>query len=134
MTTEFFEYLNWNYGAEDDEESVDYPVGFFFTGNSKDKDYIVKTTQDQTKRQLFAQYPSEDILNRCAVMMFFNSDENKRMNQMWINVRCFNLNFIPSYVWYIVVAVIIIVAILIIIYTKGHTFRNKKMQKKYKKI
>lgn len=67
-------------------------------------------------------------------MMFFSSDENKRMNQMWINVRCFNLNSIPSYVWYIVVAVIIIVVILIVIYTKGHTFRNKKMQKKYKKI
>ena len=129
-----FEYLNWNYGAEDDEDSVDYPVGFFFTGNSDDKNYILKTTKDQTKRQLFAQYPTEDILNRCAVMMFFNSDENKRMNQMWINVRCFNLNSIPSYVWYIVVAVIIIVVILIVIYTKGHTFRNKKMQKKYKKI
>ena len=118
-----FEYLNWNYGAEDDEDSVDYPVGFFFTGNSDDKNYILKTTKDQTKRQLFAQYPTEDILNRCAVMMFFSSDENKRMNQMWINVRCYNIANTPVWVW-VLTAILIILGVALLIYR--HFSRNAR--------
>lgn len=129
-----FEYVNWCYAADEDEESVDYPVGFFFTGNSNDKRYIVKTTEDQTRRQLYSQYPTEDVLNRCAVMMFFDNEANERMNQMWINVRCFNINSIPTYVWWIVVAVIFVVILLIVIYTKGHIIRGIKMSKKYTKL
>ena len=37
-----FEYLDWTYGAEEDEEDVvDYPVGYFFTGDNEDEDYIL---------------------------------------------------------------------------------------------
>ncbi len=107
-----FEYAEWNYGAEDDEEDVvDYPVGFFFTGNSDDEDFVIKTSESQTRRQLFALYPTEEVLKRCAVMMFFNDKENARMNRMWINVRCFNLNSVPMYVWYILLGIILLIVL-----------------------
>jgi spermidine/putrescine transport system substrate-binding protein len=130
-----FEYTQWCYGADDDEENVvDYPLGFFFSGNSGDKNYILKTTEEQTKRQLFAQYPTEDVLDRCAVMMFFDDEANARMNQMWINVRCFNLKSIPVYVWVIIALAIILIALAIFVIIKRNKNYEPKQPKGYKKV
>ena len=95
-----FEYANWCYGAEEDEEEiVDYPLGFFFSGDNADEDYIIVVSAEQTKRQLAAQYPSEEVIARSAVMQYFNDEANARINQMWINIRCFNLSQISAKQW-----------------------------------
>lgn len=111
-----FEYADWCYGAEDDdEETVDYPLGFFFTGDSSDEDFVITAPEDQTRRQLFAMYPTEEVLKRCAVMMFFDDEANARMNRMWINVRCFNLSSISVYVWLSILGAVIFVILLIVL-------------------
>jgi spermidine/putrescine transport system substrate-binding protein len=107
-----FQYLDWCYGAdeeEDDEELVEYPVGFFFTGDDEDEDYIITTTEDQTKRQLAAQYPSQDVLERSAIMQYFDDTASKEINQMWINVRCFNVKDVRVSTWLIVAGILIFV-------------------------
>lgn len=89
-----YEYLTWNYGAEeDDEDAVEYPIGYFFDyGNPNcDEKYTLITTEDQTKRQLYAQYPSKDVVDRSVVMACFDDESNTRINRMWTNVRCFDL-------------------------------------------
>ena len=89
-----YEYLDWNYGAEEDEEeTVPYPLGYFFAYGEEgaDEDYVIETTPDQTRRQLFAQYPPEEIIDRAVVMRCFEDEDNDRINRMWINVRCFDL-------------------------------------------
>ena len=87
-----FEYADWCYGAEEDaEDVVEYPLGYFFSGDAEDEDYVITAEQEQTKRQLFAQYPPEDVLDRCAVMGFFDAEENERVNRMWTNIRCFDI-------------------------------------------
>ncbi|MEE3393713.1 MAG: extracellular solute-binding protein [Lachnospiraceae bacterium] len=53
-------------------------------------DYVIMTSPDQLKRQLFAQYPPEDVIKRSAVMKCFDQETNSRMSQMWINIRCFS--------------------------------------------
>ena len=95
-----FEYVEWTYGAdeeenEDEEPLVEYPVGYFFSGDYEDEDYIFTTWEEQTKRQLYAQYPPKDVIDRSAVMWYFDADANARINRMWINVRCFNAKNIP---------------------------------------
>lgn len=100
-----FEYLDWNYGAEDDEEDVvEYPVGYFFTGDNSDEDYILTVPRKQTKRQLSAQYPDEAAMNRSAVMQYFDGDTNTEINQMWIGVRCFNIKRVPAWAWLAIAA------------------------------
>ena len=48
-----FDYLNWNYGAEDGEEdTTEYPLGYFFSGDNSDPDYIITAPEEQTRRQL----------------------------------------------------------------------------------
>ncbi len=95
-----FEYLEWNYGAEDEEENtVEYPLGYFFSGNAEDEDYVLTVSEEQLKRQLSAQYPSEEVIRRASIMEYFNEEKSELINHMWIRVRCFNIHMIPVWVW-----------------------------------
>ena len=67
---------------------MEYDVSYFF---GEDKDAVILTTEDQTRRQLYAQYPSQDVVDRSVVMECFDKEGNERMNRMWTNVRCFDL-------------------------------------------
>ncbi len=100
-----FEYLDWNYGAEEeDEETVDYPVGYFFTGDPEDEDYVLEVPAEQLDRQIYAQYPPEEDIRRSSIMVYFDAEENEAINRMWINVRCFNIHDVPVWVWILTAA------------------------------
>ena len=104
-----YEYLLWNYEEdpeESEEELVEYPVGCYFSGDYDDDDYKFYTSEEQTRRQLYAQYPPKDVIDRSSVMLYFDADTNERVNHMWINVRCFNAKNIPA--WAIAVLVILL--------------------------
>lgn len=104
-----YEYLKWCYGAEDtDEELMDYPVGYFFSGDNSDENYILQSTVSQMGRQLYSQYPPEDVIDRAAVMRYFDADANKEINQMWINVRCFDIADVPMGVWVALLAALLV--------------------------
>jgi spermidine/putrescine transport system substrate-binding protein len=110
-----FDYLRWCYEAEDDEEDVvEYPLGYFFSGDNSDEDYIITAPAEQTKRQLAAQYPDEEVMARSAIMEYFDSDANAAINQMWIDVRCFNIKRVPVWAWAAVAAVIVVLAGVIV--------------------
>ena len=73
-------------------------MAYFFTGafdaelsEEEVAEYTIVTTPDQTTRQLFAQYQPEDVIKRSVVMAYFDTEGNERINQMWLNVRCFDL-------------------------------------------
>ena len=125
-----FNYLDWNYGAEEeedeedgedaegaedteeaedadeaenaemgdeteitdeDEETVEYCIGYFFSdAEDADEEYCITAEKSQTRRQLYAQYPPIDVVERCAIMECFSDEDNARINHMWINVRCFD--------------------------------------------
>jgi spermidine/putrescine transport system substrate-binding protein len=110
-----YDYLRWCYEAEDDEEDVvEYPLGYFFSGDNSDEDYILTVPAEQTKRQLSAQYPDEAVMARSAIMQYFDTDANAAINQMWIDVRCFNINRVPVWAWVLVVtAIVILVGIVV---------------------
>ena len=83
-----FEYIDWCYGAPEEQTDVaDYDISAFFGRN----DAVVTTSSDQLKRQLYAQYPPKDVLDRCAIMEYLDDETTKLLNQMWINVRCYKL-------------------------------------------
>lgn len=87
-----YDYANWYYGAEEDEENtIDYDISYFFTEDESDSNYIVTADEGSEECGLGAQYPTLDTIRRCAVMNYFNDIANDKINQMWINVRCFNL-------------------------------------------
>ncbi len=95
-----FEYAKWCYEAEEDEEDVeDYPVGYFFTGDNTDEEFVITAPSDQIYRQLFSCYPSLEAMERSSIMTYFDDEANEAINQMWIHVRCFNIHDVPAGLW-----------------------------------
>ena len=83
-----YQYAEYCYGAEKDgEDTAEYPMSYFF---GDEGDHILVTDREQLERQLYAQYPPEEVLRRSAVMNCFSEEANRRISQMWINIRCFN--------------------------------------------
>ncbi len=122
-----FEYADWCYGAEEDEEdTVEYPLGYFFSGDNSDEDYIITAPEEQAHRQLSAQYPTEDVINRSAVMGYFDDEANANINQMWINVRCFNLSQITFRQWiYVGVVIAALAAVIVLLVFRRKIFRKR---------
>lgn len=80
---EVYSYVEETYAAEeDDETAVEYDLSYFF-GNG----HILLTPEEQTRRQLFAQYPDNITKNRLVVMDYFDKSENERANRMWNNIK-----------------------------------------------
>lgn len=116
-----FSYLDWCYGAEDEEEEpIAYPVGYFFSGDNTDEDYVVYTTREQVGRQLYTQYPSEEVISRAAVMWYFNEEETHDINQMWINIRCLDVRDIPLWCVLLILGLAAAVAAAVIRHKKNH--------------
>ncbi|MCR5640873.1 MAG: extracellular solute-binding protein [Lachnospiraceae bacterium] len=83
-----YQYLDYNYGAEDADTAVEYDLGYFF---GEDVPHTILADPEQMNRQLFTQYPTADVLARSVVMRCFEGDANERIAQMWTNIRCFDL-------------------------------------------
>ena len=81
-----YEYVDYCYGAEDEDSAVEYDLSYFFG-----EDHVLSADEEQTRRQLFAQYPTEDVIKRSAIMKCFDREANMRIMQMWTNIRCFDL-------------------------------------------
>lgn len=109
-----FEYADYMYGAEDgDEDTVDYPLGYFFSGDNGDENYTLTVNKEQVDRQLGAQYPSLEVMERSAIMQYFDEEETARINQMWINIRCYNIKNVPMWGW--IISGIILIGIIFLI-------------------
>ncbi len=94
-----FEYADWCYGAGEEEEVSEYDLGYFFSKDGKEGKYVITAPTDQVYRQLFAQYPSRDAISRSSIMVCFDEEQTRAINQMWINVRCYNIHDVPGWIW-----------------------------------
>ena len=103
-----FEYADYNYSAEDDEEETEeYDLGYFFdeTGGESGE-YVIEASTDMLERQLYAAYPPDDVMRRSSIMTCFDEEQTKAINQMWINVRCYNIKKVPVWGWFIAAIVL----------------------------
>lgn len=116
------DYLKYNYSAEDDaEETYAYDLSYFFGADGAtvvaDKSTFNFDADGKINqgRQLFAQYPPSNIIERSVVMRDFG-DKLSDINQMWINVRCLDVkDFNPAVVW-TVVGIIVAGAVALTLY------------------
>ena len=95
----------------DHTEMIDYT--YFFSNISDDKKtdgkVIVYSKVKNIGRQLTVQYPTKDVVDRCAIMTAFNRNELKKVNAMWSDVKVGNL---PLWLLISVPAVIVFALLL----------------------
>ncbi|MDE7301516.1 MAG: extracellular solute-binding protein, partial [Clostridia bacterium] len=101
------DYLNNNYEPEEGAEIYDYDLSYFFgsdldaviVADASTFDAFDENGNPNRGRQLFAQYPPLNVIERSVVMRDFE-DALPAINQMWINVRCLDVkDFDPAVVW-----------------------------------
>ncbi len=133
-----FDYMEWNYGAEDGQDSVDYDVSYFFGGESvlsaPTENFGFDNGEINRGRQLFAQYPPENVIDRSVVMLDFG-DRLGDINRMWINVRCLDLLDISPVVVGVVggITALSVAGILLYVF-RYRLFINYKPKKGYEKL
>ncbi|MCI6857918.1 MAG: ABC transporter substrate-binding protein [Eubacterium sp.] len=80
-----YDYIKDCYGVKNGDAT--YDLGYFFG----DRNHCFTTSKEQTDGQLFAQYPTEDVIKRSVVMACFDKEAGEKINRMWIDIRCFHL-------------------------------------------
>ncbi|MBO5713084.1 MAG: extracellular solute-binding protein [Clostridia bacterium] len=81
--------------------------------------YAVWTESENANRQLFTQYPSEDVVNRCAIMRHLSDSDMKMLNDMWDEVK---VSAIPTWLMWLIIGVILAIIIIVPLFT----YLNKK--------
>lgn len=105
------------------EEIYEYDISYFF-GETISEKAIIYT--EELNRQLSAQFPTLDEINRCAVMEDFG-DRNTDVLNMWSQVKS---NPVPIWAYVFIVVVVLVVAAYIFI-----KFMEKKIRiSRYKAI
>lgn len=122
------EYLKWKYEARDgDSKAEPYDLTYFYTGDEKnsDPDYLLNVPAESIQRQLGAQYPSKDVIQRSSIMRYFDVDQSKAINSMWVNVRCYNILKMPVWGWLLLILALAGCAVLVI--RKSRKGKTKKI-------
>lgn len=135
---EVYDYVNDSYAAEEGAETEEYDVSYFFGEERKitaDKSQFGYNGKNINRgRQLFAQYPPENVIKRSVVMRDFG-DKLGRINRMWINVRCLDVKDISPVVIGVTSAVAAVAVAGILLYVfRYRIFGKYKPRKGFEKV
>ena len=110
------EYLKWKYRPKAKDPLASYDLSYFFTGDEtkEDPSYVLTVPKESVKRQLGAQYPSTEVIRRSSIMRYFNPKQNKDINNMWVNVRCYNILHMPVWGWALLILSLAAAAFLVV--------------------
>ena len=75
---------------------------------TEDDGFVIYAPAEEVGRQLYAAYPPADVIGRSSIMTYFNDEQNTRINQMWINVRCFDIRKAPWWGWILILAALVV--------------------------
>lgn len=107
------------------EEVQPYDLTFLFTGTLHEGRRAIIYPYKDSENKLETQYPSENIIARCAIMNDFGS-YNETVVIMWGQVKAYT-NMVPIYT-FLIITLIIIITLLITYIVKRH------INNKYKNI
>ncbi|HCY52412.1 MAG TPA: hypothetical protein DHU65_06900 [Clostridiales bacterium] len=112
-----FDYIADNFDEREDEETgevsteglIEVDLSYYF-GN-EDGENVVYVSEESYGR-LMAQYPTQDIIKRCAVMNYFDNETLTIINDMWAGVKGETFN--TSTIIMVLVLVLIIIAAIVL--------------------
>ncbi len=120
-----FEYADYNYSAEEGEETEEYDLSYFFAEEGEETDdYVIEASPDMLERQLYAAYPPDDVMRRSSIMTCFDEEQTKAINQMWINVRCYNLSKMPFWGW--IFAAVVLAGVVFLAVRRFQNYKKRQ--------
>ncbi len=133
---EMLEYMYEKYDVRDgiggdvkdeykDIDFVEYDLNYFFNDGAYDDKFVLHAAPEYVGRQLTAQYPSSDELERLAIMNDFGPEGNERLLDMWEQVRT---NALPTW-GIIVLAVEGAAALAFAVYLVSRKVNRKRFKK-----
>jgi len=127
-TDEVYEYVLDSYSLSDGEtaEGVEYDLSYFFGEGS-----AFYADEESARGMLLAQYPTAEIIERAAIMQYFNDEANARINMMWEDVKGAEVP-IPAVIFIGACAIAIAIGYVLIKY--GDSFVRNKPKKGYRKV
>ncbi len=119
--------VDWFDESEDLEvgEGIEVDFSYFFGNNG---DYTIKVSEESYGR-LIAQYPTQENVERCAVMSFFDSETLMDINEMWEKVKG------ETWSWWVIiliVSLVVLLAILMILYKNKDKIKWIKLPERKK--
>ena len=126
---EMFDYMADTYSAEDgDETATDYDLSYFFG----EGDYVISAPAEQLERQLYAQYPPEEEMLRCAVMDYYGEND-ERINELWTQIKGETLD---AWAIGVICAAVVLIAVGVLYMKLGPKtdFFRHRPKKGYKKV
>ncbi len=88
-------------------EGIEVDLSYFF-GDNDEHTVIVS---EEGYGRLMAQYPEEKIVNRCAVMSYFDNDTLMSVNEMWEKVKG---ETFPTWAIILTVCLVVVLALIIL--------------------
>ncbi len=82
-----FNYVKETYHDDESEDVIDLKYFFDPNGTNPDPNAYKISVAEELKYMFYAQYPTEDVLTRCAVMKNFDGEELERINEMWKKIK-----------------------------------------------
>lgn len=134
-----FDYVKESYNDDASDDVVS--LKFFFDPNDEsghEEGYYDIRVDEEAKYMFFAQYPTEDVLVRCAVMKNFSGEELERINEMWKKVKL--ITFSTGAIVAVTAGIVLAVAAAVLYVNKDKLFKprerisEKSKKQKYKVI
>lgn len=133
---EVFEYVKETYSDDESEDVVDLRYFFDPNGVNPDPDAYKINVAEELKYMFYAQYPTEDVLTRCAVMKNFSGEELGRINEMWKKIKL--ITFSTGKIIAIVSAFVLAAAAIAVYVNReklfGGVHNGKAKKSKYKLV
>ncbi len=110
--TAVFDYVLDSYGASDEESGATIDLAYFFDPSNTTGDYSI-TVSDTLLAMFNAQYPSQEVISRCAVMQNFTDEQLQRINNMWNRVKLTTLSDAAIVIIICAIALVVLAVVLI---------------------
>ncbi len=128
--TAVFDYVLDSYGVDEGETGTTIDLAYFFDPTNTAGDYTI-TVSDTLLAMFNAQYPSQEVISRCAVMQNFSNEQLERINDMWNRVKLTTLS--DSTIIIIICAIALAVLIVVLIKYRENIFGRIDFSKKTEK-
>ena len=137
----FEEMLDWY--AEGEEGDTDeagkplvaYDLNYFFGGTGdgayRDGEYVIYVSEESSHRQISAQFPTEEVLARSAIMQYFDNDTNAAVNEMWEEIKGLP---IPGWAYIVIAAIAAGIVVIALTYVYKGKKREAKPKKGYRRV